>query len=130
MKGLIAGTVGFCVGMALLVAFASSNGRTDDPLGVAVSPQTLILGFDQGGNIKVHTAIPLRSVDRSSVTLNGIPAGGIGADSLGHMVAIFSEDAVKAIVQPPSAVLTLEGLYNDGESFSGSDTVQVIEDPS
>ena len=113
--------------LALLVGSGFTNNRTDDPLGVAVSPQTLILGASQGGSVKVHTAIPVGSVDRASVTLNGLPAAGIGVDSLGNMVGIFSEDAVKAMVEPPSAVLTLEGLYKDGSPFAGSDTVRVTE---
>ena len=39
------------------------------------------------------------------------------------------EDAVKAIVAPPSADLTLEGEYVDGENSAGSDVVRVIVDP-
>ncbi len=73
MKRLIIGTLGLCIAMALQMGNAFSNSRTDDPLGIAVSPQTLILGFDQGGSVKVHTAIPLGTVIRCTVTLNGIP---------------------------------------------------------
>jgi hypothetical protein len=123
------GVIACCIAAVLLVGNVFSNSRTDDALGIAVSPQTLILGFEQGGEVKVHTAIPLNSVDRSTVTLNGIPACGIGVDALGHIVGIFNESEVKAIVAPPAAVLTFAGSYVSGKSFSGSDRVQVIIDP-
>jgi hypothetical protein len=110
-----------------LVGQVLSNGRTDDPLGVAVSPQTLILHLDQGGAVTVHTAIKLAVVDSNSLTLNGVPAEGVWADSRGNVVARFSEAAIEALVAPPSAVLTLEGGLKDGTPFAGSDEVQVIE---
>lgn len=100
--------------------------RTDDPLGVSISPQTLILNSAQGGSVTVHTDIKLSVVDASSLALEGIAASGVGADARGCVVASFNEAAVKAIVGPPSATLTLTGTYKDGETFSGSDSVRVI----
>jgi len=47
------------------------------------------------------------------------------ADCRGELVAKFDEAAVKAIVEPPSATLTLTGMTIDGDEFSGSDTVKV-----
>ena len=117
-----------CVGLVFLAGTAFSNSRTDDPLGVAVSPQMLLLSSDQGGEVTVHTAIPLSWVDRASVRLEGLVPIGIGADSCGNMVAKFVEAEVESIVSPPGAVLTLTGNYDeDGEPFSGSDEVQVRE---
>lgn len=113
------------VGTGLVLA--NSNDRTDDPLGVAISPQTLLLGSVQSGTVVVHTAIPYSTVDASSLKLEGICASGVGADSLGHVVASFPEDAVKDLVSPPGAVLTLTGSYRDGGSFAGSDSVRVVE---
>lgn len=104
--------------------------RSTDPLGVAVSPQKLLLGTMQTGSVKVHTDIPIGLVDRSSLALNGVPATGSYADSLGQIVVVFDEAAIKAIVSPPSTVLTLTGRYTTGESFSGSDTVMVEEFPA
>lgn len=109
------------------ISTAWSNSRTDDPLGVAVSPQMLILGMDQGGAVTVHTAIKYPQVDAGSVTLNGLAAESTWADSCGNLVARFSESAVEAMVAPPSAVLTLEGITVDGTPFAGSDTVRVAE---
>jgi len=95
-------------------------------LGVAVSPQTLLLGSDQGGRVAVHTDIPIRTVNTTTLRLNGVPAKGVGVDALGHVVGLFDEQAIKSIVAPPGAVLTLTGGYKDGTTFSGSDTVRVV----
>ena len=112
-----------------VVGQAFSNGKADQgaDVTIVVSPQTLLLASDQGGQVTVHTNIPLSQVDRSTVQLNGISAISTGADSRGHLVAKFDEGAVKAIVAPPQATLTLSGCYTDGTSFEASDTVRVIE---
>lgn len=114
------------VGMALaLGSLASAGNRTDDPLGIAVSPQKLLLGAVQSGTVIVHTDIPISIVNTSTLKLNGLPAIGAYADSLGHVVVVFDEAAVKAMVAPPSALLTLTGCYVSDDEFSGSDTVMV-----
>jgi len=112
--------------LGLLTGEALCGSRTDDPLGVAVSPQTFILSLDQGGAVTVHTAIRYVDVDCSTLQLNGIPVAWTHIDSRGQVVAEFNEAAVKAIVAPPEAVLTLTGKMKTGESFSGSDTVRVM----
>ncbi len=106
---------------------AFGNNRTDDPLGIAVSPQTLILGVEQSGRVTVHTAIAGSVVDRATVALNGIPASSTWVDLRGNLVAGFGEADVKAIVEPDEATLTLTGNRLDGTPFAGSDTVRVIE---
>ena len=113
------------VGAILLgvVGQALSNGKNDqsEETAISVSPQTLLLSEVQSGRVTVHTNIPL--ADQEIVTLDGIPALTIYADNRGHLVAKFSEEAVKAIVAPPSAVLTLN---IDGLDV-GSDTVRVVD---
>lgn len=115
------------VGVWVIAGQAWSNSRTVDPLGVAVSPQTLILSQDQGGAVTVHTAIPFSEVNVASLDLSGITADAAWADSCGNLVARFNEGAVEAIVAPPSAVLTLHGQMKDGEYFAGSDVVRVTK---
>lgn len=110
-----------------LIGQVFSNSRTDDPLGIAVSPQTLILSMDQGGAVTVHTAISLSAVDTSSLTLSGVAAEAAWADSCGNLVARFDEAEIEALVAPPGADLTLEGKMIDGAAFAGSDEVRVIE---
>ena len=124
MKKLILAVMVVAVAFAVApVAFAGN--RTDDPLGIAVSPQKLLLGTVQSGAVIVHTDIPISTVATVTLELNGLPAIGAYADSLGHVVAVFDEAAVKAMVAPPSALLTLTGCYVSGGEFSGSDTVMV-----
>jgi hypothetical protein len=119
------------ISLCLLLACATaviSGGRSTDPLGVAVSPQTLLLGASQGGHVVVHTdGLPFGAVVGSSVTLNGVAARSVSADTCGDLVANFDEAAIKAIVAVPSARLTLAGLKVDGTAFSGSDTVRVVQ---
>ena len=68
-----------------------ANNRTDDPLGIAISPQALILGMEQSGRVTVHTDIPGSTVNRSTVALNDIPASSTWVDLRGNLVAGFSE---------------------------------------
>ena len=93
MKQLLSTTL--FLGMLLHSSTALAGARTDDPLGVAVSPQMLLLGATQSGTVLVHTDIPLSAVARQTLELDGIPAAGSYADSLGNLVAVFTEDAVK-----------------------------------
>ena len=124
------GIVVLLLGLIVLASPALSGGRSDDPLGVAVSPQTFILGVEQG-SVSVHTDLPLSQVDRDAgVTLNGVAAIRIGADARGCLVAKFDEEEIEAILSPPSEVMTLRGTRKDGTTFSGSDTVRVIIDPN
>ena len=113
--------LGLCVGQA-------TSARTDrSSLEVQVSPQTLLLGSDQGSWVTVHATIAYRDVDVASVALNGVPVAWAKADSRGELVAEFDEGAIKSIVEPPSATLVLTGNTKDGEFFSGSDTVRVVD---
>jgi len=119
-------TMIFLVVVGVVACDALCNERTDDPLGVAVSPQTMLLSSYQGGKVVVHTAIKLTTVDRATVELDGIPAVSTWADSRGNLVAGFNEEDVKAIVAPPESTLTLTGLLKDGTPFAGSDTIRVV----
>jgi len=125
MKRAIVSALVLCLGLGLFMGDAFSGARSEDPLGIAVSPQTLLLGADQGGTVAVHTEIPYGSVNRASLELNGIPVRSTKADACGDLVAFFSEAAVKEIVSVPSATLTLSGATKTGVPFAGSDTVQV-----
>ncbi|MBW7865129.1 MAG: hypothetical protein GX580_05085 [Candidatus Hydrogenedens sp.] len=118
--------VSLCLGVGLFSNAACCGSRTEDLLGVAVSPQTLILSQVQGGTVTVHTAILARDVNAASLKLNGIAVSWTHVDNHGQIVGEFDESAVKAIVSPPEAALTLTGTMKSGAAFSGSDTVRVI----
>ena len=112
------------VTLSVLAGGAWSNSRTDDPLGIAVSPQNLVLSINQG-SVSVHTDISYHSVNLCTVRLDDIVPAYMKSDLRGNLVAKFYEEDVEAIVSPPSATLTLTGEYISGEGFSGSDSVQV-----
>ncbi len=118
-----------CLGTCCLASAGEvlANERTDDPLGIAISPQALILGAEQSGRVTVHTDIAGSTVDRSTVALEGIPASSTWVDLRGNLVAGFPEADVKAFVAPPEATLTLTGNRLDGTPFEGSDTVTVLD---
>ena len=71
------------------------------------------------------SSLPFGSVDRSTLELNGLAVAWTKADSRGNLVAKFDIDAVKAIVEPGEATLTLTGAMLDGEPFAASDTISV-----
>ena len=104
-----------------------SNNRTEDELGIAVSPQTFLLSSEQSGKVTVHTFIPYGIVDKESLELNGVPVRSTKADNRGNLVAFFDELEVEATVAPPEAVMFFTGATLDGNQFKGSDTVKVIE---
>jgi len=111
----------------LSVTIGLAGACSKDPVVVEVAPETLILNSDQGGWITVHINVPARLVDSETLILHGIHVHHTGVDSRGEIVGYFDEYAVKALVSPPSAELTLKGAYLTGEMFEGSDTVRVRE---
>lgn len=114
--------VGVVTALAIAGIAVAANSQT---VSLQIAPATLQIGVVQSGSVTAHAGIPFSVVDTTSVTLTGIPASACFADDRGELVAKFPEDAVKSIVAPPSAVLTLEGATKDGMPFSGVCTVRV-----
>ena len=91
---------------------------------IQVSPSTIVAS-SLGGCVSVHAEIKYSLVDRQSLELNGLKPYAVKADSRGELVAKFNLDEVKAIVAPPSTILTFVGVTMAGEAFTGSDEVAV-----
>lgn len=127
MRNVVKVMLGLVLMSTAVVLAGGQQGGGQSP--VLISPQTLLLGTEQGGSVVVHMAIPASQVDSSTVALDGVAALSTWADSRGDLVASFDEAAIKAIVAPPSATLTLTGNLHDGTPFAGSDTVRVIPFP-
>jgi len=117
-----------CLAFAVLLTLGiGSQAASAGEIAIQVSPSTINLAY-QGTRVTVHADIPYGAVlPDSVVTLNGIAATSTFADDCGDLVAKFDVDAVKRIIAPPSADLTLEGIDRTGERFSGTDTVRVID---
>jgi hypothetical protein len=114
---------------AILAAFVVGPGLRADtepmPVDIVVAPNVVYLA-SQGTWVTVHAEISYYAVSGASVSLNGIPVKVTFADSRGELVAKFSLDAVKDIIGPPTAELTLRGETKSGVSFQGSDTIRVF----
>lgn len=93
-------------------------------IAIVVQPDQIVLNASSTW-VTVHTDIAYAEVVPSSVKLNGIPARVTKSDDCGDLVAKFVVGDIRAIVAPPSAVLTLTGLTKTGVPFSGTDTVRV-----
>lgn len=106
-------------------AYSRRGGEPNDGVVIMISPRALVLDSAGGAAVTVHTNLPLGSVDRSSVELSGIPAISTFADDRGNLVAKFDDIAVKNIVAPPQATLTLTGARVDGTTFAASETIFV-----
>ncbi len=116
------------VWVALLVLGFSTSVTTAEEIGIQVSPSTI--NVDQKGVwVTVHADIPLDVVDEDSLKLNGVEVWYTKSDARGDLVAKFRVGDVLEIVAGRSATLTLTGTTITGVSFSGTDTVRVV-DPS
>ncbi|MBN1424137.1 hypothetical protein JXA88_06240 [Candidatus Fermentibacteria bacterium] len=115
--------------LAMVVCLAGAPGLHADPsdltVDVRISPSTIVIGAP-GDWVTAHADIPYSSVNTATVALDGIPAAWTKADARGNLVAKFARADVEAIVAPPSAVLTLAGMTDDGVPFAGSDLVTVV----
>jgi len=107
------------------VILATAVHGADATVPIVVSPSTINLQA-AGEWVTVHAEIDYSAVEGASVTLNGIPVQATFADSRGDLVAKFLVGDVRAIVEPGTAELTLSGTTRDGGTFSGTDTVKVI----
>lgn len=59
----------------------------------------------------------------TTIALDGVAPTGVGADSLGHLVAKFAISDLG--LKPGPATLTLPGSFKDGGDFSATDQVMV-----
>ncbi len=113
-----------CISSILLLAAVTVFSCNRDLITIAVSPQTLILNFDQGGRVTVHTNINYYTyATKSALKLNGVLTTGTWPDSRGCLVAGFNEKDVEATVKVGKATMTL----SDNTGTLGTDTVQVIK---
>ena len=95
-------------------------------ISIDISPSTLNLEY-QGTVVTVHTDIPYYYVEGATVELNGIEIAWWKSDNRGNFVAKFNADNVKPIVTPGSNMLTLTGETKEGETFTGSGTITVVD---
>ena len=105
-------------------AFSGKNVGPSDEVAIVISPSTLVIG-GPGDCVSVHTNLPYGSVVADSVALDGVALSGYKSDNIGCFVAKFDRKAIEAIVEAPSATMTLTGATTDGEEFAATDTINV-----
>ncbi len=122
-------SIGIAIVAGLLIVICGGSSLANKPsegegICITISPKTMILSRDTGG-VSVHTNLAIGLVDRTSLLLDGIAPYLTKADSLGHLVAKFDSIAVKAVVVPGHATLTLTESLVDETPFAASDTITV-----
>jgi hypothetical protein len=111
----------------LVVAMLPLTSRSQTVIDIQVAPNVLNLQ-NQGEVVTVHTDIAYWSVEATSVSLNGIEIDHWKADNQGNFVAKFLIEEIKNLPLNIGEynTLTLEGMTKDGEAFTGSYDVKVI----
>ncbi len=112
-----------------LFVFVSSPLAAEE-ITITVSPNVINIA-SASTVVTVHTDIAFSLVDGATVTLNEVPINYWKSDNRGNFVAKFEASAVKALfdegkLELGTVTLMLVGDTIDGESFSASDTVKVI----
>ncbi|HDR15009.1 MAG TPA: hypothetical protein ENN79_05910 [Desulfobacteraceae bacterium] len=118
--------------IALSVIFLQAPGQSHGfGISIDVAPNTLNIQ-SQGQVVTVHTNIAYSSVIGGSVTLNGLDIAWWKADNQGNFVAKFLMSEVKALADdellevPGEIELALEGYTTGGDTFTGTQTITVI----
>jgi hypothetical protein len=115
-----------CVSALFLWVFAGPALSEDTAITIDIAPSTLNLAY-QGQVVTIHTDIAYNLVVGATVELNGLPISWWKSDDRRYFVAKFDVSAVKGIVEPGTAVLTLTGVTQDGTCFSGTSTIRVVD---
>jgi len=115
------------IGFILLMLFFLQTGFTPSPFEIQIDVAPNVLNLqNQGEVVTVHTDIAYNDVEGASVTLNGLEIYYWKSDDRGYFVAKFLIEEVKGIVDIGYNTLTLEGITNDGEYFTGSQEIKVV----
>lgn len=123
MKKLILASIYSCL---LILSFSVIPAQCEE-IEIVVSPNVINIA-SASTVVTVHTNIAFSVVAGATVTLNGIEINWWKSDNQGNFVAKFIADEVKGIVVPGNtATLTLTGVTKEGEGFTGSDDVDVID---
>jgi len=94
---------------------------------IQVAPNVLNLQ-NRGSVVTIHTDIAYSAVLASSVLLNGVEIDSWKADAQGYFVAKFVMSAIKNLPLNIGEynTLTLDGQKTDGELFTGSQDILVV----
>jgi hypothetical protein len=99
-----------------------------DQIEIQVSPQTILLSWKAKGDVRVtvHADVDYSTVETLSVQLGGFDALYTFPDARGDLVAKFSYEEIRTLVDVGYSTLTLTGTRHDGTTFTGEDVVRVV----
>lgn len=111
----------------LLLFFLPFTVVAQEVIDIQISPNVLNLQ-NQGQVVTIHTDIPYWTVLGSSVSLNGVEIASWKADAQGYFVAKFVMSAIKNLPLNIGEMntMTLDGSKTDGETFTGSSEILVV----
>ena len=118
------------IAAAVAMTIFANSPLAAQEIGITVSPNVINIA-SESTVVTVHTDIAYSLVDGASVFLNGVKIDWSKSDNQGCFVAKFLASDVKALFEEGKLelgtnTLVLDGKTIDGGSFSGSDTVKVI----
>jgi hypothetical protein len=96
---------------------------------IQFSPNVLNLQ-NQGQVVTIHTDIPYGTVEAETVYLNDVEIQSWKADNQGNFVAKFNMDAIQgleSLVVGEYNTFTLDGTCYDGNTFTGTDEVLIVD---
>ncbi len=118
----------FALAIAVLISsVAHSVDRWDNT--ITVSPNVLAEGY-KNDRLTIHTNIMASEVIESSLYIEVDGNGPIYPmytyiDDTGHIAAKFDILDVLTYAEPPTAVITMYGVFVSGEDFSGEDIIGI-----
>lgn len=113
--------------MLIILALLPLTGFCQTVIEIQVAPNVLNLK-NNGQVVTVHTDLAFGAVAATTVTLNGIEIDHWKADNQGNFVAKFLIEEIKNLPLNIGQLnkLTLVGSKSNGETFTGSYDVMVI----
>jgi hypothetical protein len=121
----------FILSFVLFQTSLLSHGSDEFIIEIQVSPNTLNIQ-NQGQWVTVHTDIPFKIVDGTTVALNDIEISWWKEDNQGYFVAKFligdiTDLYVMGKLQLGENLLSLTGTTTLGVEFAGTETVTIID---
>jgi hypothetical protein len=115
------------LGLLLAAPASARKYKGDDTM--LVSPYVFVIDSN-ARNLTIHTEVDFGDVDRDTVVLVGVGGAEIDPVSMktdlrGNLVAKFTADDVRTIVEFPRTELSLCGYYKDGEPFTLTASIRI-----
>ena len=126
-------SVVWCMALSLILIQVPTLCFGDEIIDIDIDVAPNVLNIQSEGQVvTVHTDINYSVVDGYSVLLNGVAINSWKADNRGNFVAKFLMESIKELLAKEefddyyTLNLILAGVTKDGEPFSGTQDIKVI----